>query len=404
MQAATAPVYLAILNVHEFSIWLLATAIASYASLTVNGPFYAIMNEITIQSHRSDRAGAAQSYTLGISIIAYLFILSLLFLSISASMPKLHPALPVAILLSTAAINLSYVLFDANFRSAGAFAKGSNVLSGLKLLDWAAAIAAMFLLRDVTLGLLAALVYRIVVTLFAFAAFERSRDYLKIGRYIPGPRTIGTTLYNARGQLLTAASTASSSMGPQIVISAVFPGPTSVYFNVYRTYMRLLASAATTTTAAAWPIFNKLYAEGETRKFENLLKWGLIAGGGLSAVGATALYALAPRLFPLLFKSNVPIIKPWLAMIAVAVVISTLTIAAQSAFVSTNSTSRGVYINFIATLCGVCALYLVSKFVGFQGALIVLVLAELLMFVSISVAAFKLIRQWQGASMAAADS
>jgi O-antigen/teichoic acid export membrane protein len=397
MQALTAPIYLMALSIPDFSRWLLATSIGAYLGLTVNGLFYSLMNKITIETHLENRDSANTLYADTLYIIGYISLPLVIFSVALFIFDRDSTASLIMAALATAGVNLTYVAMDANFRSMSKFAIGLNTLSASRLLDWLVGIAAAFVTRSPADSLFCVLLYRLSIVGISLYAIQRLDGAMKLNPGSPPPGLVAVARYAAasRGQMAIAATSSSSAMLPQIIASTVFPGHLSVYFNVYRTYMRLLASGATTATSAAWPILNRMYAERRASELERFFRVGLIVMVALASAGAVFLVASARFVFPVLFHAKVEILTSQISIIALAVTVSTLTIFCQSMFISTNMHSRSLYLNLALSTCLMVALFVASAALGIYALLFGLVLSEIIAFILAFRSADQSIKTWQ---------
>ena len=377
-QALTPPLFMWVLPVQEFSRWIFVAAISSYLSLAMNGLFYAVMNDLVIAMHRGDREKGTRLYSCGIAfIVGQTALVALGTLVIFLCAPPGGFARIAMVGSLTYVINLTAVMFDANFRAMNRYEFGTNILTSVRTLDWATGFIIIALTRNVDLTLEILLLVKIVTVAAFFVVFKRSPDALK-------PVTASVTLHDlisilksARGQIILSAAMAAAAMGPQIVVSSIFNSLQAVTFNTYRTYLRLTAAFVTMTTYASWPMLNKMYAEGRIREmdifFPRLLTLSMI---GALVCGA-GLIALATPLFPVLFHNKVPVHLPVMGTIFLSVLINCAITVFQGLYLATNLPSRQVTFSFSISLMTLIAMVGVGKVFGLVPMLIVQIIGDI---------------------------
>ena len=376
-----------VLPVQSFSRWIFVAAISSYLSLAMNGLFYAVMNDLVIAMHRGDRDKGTRLYSCGIAFIAGLTVLVAL-----GSLLTFFRAPPgglarIAMVGSlTYVINLTAVMFDANFRAINRYEFGTNILTSMRTFDWATGFIMIALTRDVDLTLYMLLLVKVLTVTAFFLAFARCPSALKPVATSVRIHDLVSIFKSARGQIILSAAMAAAAMGPQIVVSSIFTSLQAVTFNTYRTYLRLTAAFVTMTTYASWPMLNKMYAEGRVREMDAFFpRLFALSMTGAIVCGA-GLIALATPLFPALFHNKVPVHLAVMGTIFLSVLINCAITVFQGLYLATNLPSRHVTISFGISLLTLISMVGVGSVFGFGPMLIVQIGGDLATLAAIAYA------------------
>lgn len=372
MQAATAPLLLLAFRVDQYAQWILVTAICSYLSLALNGVFFAILNEITHAAAAGRRDEAARLYAAGFAAIGSLLTGALLCLAGAEAVGAETlgaGATPLCLGLIVQAVGFATILFDAGFRAADQYARGTNLLTLGRVTDWLAAIGLAFLTRDVTAAFAWLALYRIVLTLAGAMWLATRRGGLAPTWAIPTRRDVRRLAQAARGQVVLSATNAASVMGPQIVVATLYDSATVVMFTTARTYLRLLAAGANVLTAAAWPLFGAMHARRDVAAMRDLLSTLLVRTIGLATVTGLALVAVSGPVFALAFRGTVEPVPPIMLLILASVVVNCAVSIEQSVFVATNLRARALGLSLVVTLAEIAFMAVGSRFLPLAAVL-----------------------------------
>jgi O-antigen/teichoic acid export membrane protein len=380
-QAATAPLYLGLLRLDQYSQWIYIISIAAYVSLFLNGFFYALMNELTISALKGNTNRSCSIYSTGISIITCLWLsISTLIFGLwvfGATGPNGNLwLLGVGILFNVT--NLASIMFDANFRSMGIYQLGTNVLTCMRAIDWAAALVLIAVTRDVPTAINFLLIYKVLTTVGMSFAIQTINKTIKFDWHYVSFRRIGDLLALGQGQMLISAATATATMGPQIVVSTFLGDQVAVMFNIYRTYLRIVTMLVTLLSSASWPILSKLYAEGKLGELEDFLA-RLVRSSILGAsLGGVILLIVAEPVFRSLFFGKVPVDHFFMSLILLSVLSNCGITLYQSLYLATNMTSGRLLAALVASAASICFMAVAARLFGFTASLIAEVLIDLL--------------------------
>lgn len=380
MQAGTAPLLLAAFRLDQYAQWILVTAICSYLSLALNGPFYALLNEITIASTAGDRREAGAAYGLGMISVAAMFglfsaMLAAVWLLGGAGIPA--SVIPILLGMLVQSAGFTAILFDASFRTVDRYRFGTNVLTACRTLDWGVSVALAFLLRDVTHVFAGLALYKLVQTILMILYLGSIPGGLLPWSVRPRLADFLRLIKAARGQVLLSASTAAASMGPQIVVSLFYSDAIIVAFSIFRTYLRLLTTGVNVLTAASWPLLNVMYGRGDFAGMERFLRRLMTRSIALASAAGLAMVAVAGPVFALLFRGKVEADRTTMLIILASVIVNCAINIDQSLFVATNMRSRALLGSLLVTLASLAFMAAAARLLPFDAILIVQVLFDM---------------------------
>lgn len=343
-----------------------------------------------------DRTRAIRAYTIGYMVIVVVSAVSFLLLG-AIYLSALAGTLIAMIMLGIAAacVNFSFTMVDASFRAVDRYARGTTILTGFRLAEFIVSFSAAALTRSVEAALLLLLAYKVAVALLLFWVSGRPNNAMR-----PDPRLVTVqdllrTVHLARGQLLLSLYTAVSVMGPQLVVSAVFPPTVAVLFNTHRTYMRLAAALVNIVNASAWPVLTALFAERNGLAIARFTRRHAGFGTMFAAMAVLALWAASGPVFSALFGDRIALDPTALALIGLAVLLSCATTMQQTMSLASNIPSHAAAIGTVTFVLCLALLPSVGHLAGFHWSLVILVLIEAIVLVATSAGSR---RHWRGLS------
>jgi O-antigen/teichoic acid export membrane protein len=279
---------------------------------------------------------------------------------------------------------MTSVMFDANFRSSGRYSYGNNLLTALRTLDWCVSVLLIAATRDVPTTFMTLLIYKVCITgaMLVFLQYDEKSISLQFASLTLS--RIASLIGKAKGQLVLSASTAAATMGPQIVVSAVFGDNLSVIFNTYRTYMRLVAALVTILSSSSWPLLSQMYAEHRVKEMSNFM--GRLISRSLAGAffAGLSLLLVAGPAFGFLFHGKVHVYYDYMFITFLSVILNCGTSLQQSLYLATNLSSRYVMGALAITLAGLCMMFIVGKFSGFLTTLVIQVAFDFMTLIAMS--------------------
>jgi O-antigen/teichoic acid export membrane protein len=384
IQALTPPILFWVLGLEQYAIWILATSTASYLSLALNGLYYTVMNEVVVAFNRNQHREAAVAYSAGFAIAVFLGLplcLGWLLVVSGAVWPFFLSALPYLAGSLIQIIGLSGVMLDARLRASGKYAYGTQLLASMRFADWVATIAAAAILKKTSLVLSFLVVWKLATTICLVKAINVK--YPNPGLVVDASSVTAKGLFQlfsrARGQLMLSMTTATTVMGPQIVVGMILPPTISVIYTTYRAYFRSISAMLSIVTSASWPLLSEFYAKRQFSELRTHLNKILYRSMAVGLAVAVLLTVLANPVFSVAFHKSFLADDVALCLVAASVLVSCATTIHQSIYLATNEGSGDLRNAFLSAVSSVGVMYIAGRDFGFYPLLFAQLIGDLVL-------------------------
>lgn len=266
IQLVSLPIYLSQWSIQEYGIWLMLTAIPVYFGLLDGGIAAVTMNKMTISVANGKYTEANSEFQMGLYVISLLVagILLLTTIVLTAIKYTIHfeYTFPLFFLIITALINLYNGLIDGIYRSTNSYAKGTNLLSFLRIIEWGCGVIGLMMygsILSVALGMFSGRVMGFICLSMYTAKAEKIYSWGISERVKDKNKDVFSLSLK---YFCLVIGNAINLQGMVIVLGLFYSPSILAIYNVYRTMARVINQIIGALGHALWPMITKKYANG----------------------------------------------------------------------------------------------------------------------------------------------
>jgi O-antigen/teichoic acid export membrane protein len=390
------PLYFAQWGAAMYGEWLILSSIPAYLTMADLGIGSAAGNEMTMRAGAADHVGAQQTFR-GALWVAGLASLVVGLIGVGAAAlawkaniphtPHIDATMAAQILLVlSAAVAVSFFggVVSAGFRCCGRNALGIT-LSNLSRLAEALVTAALLWANQSPLVLCASAFGIKLTMLLGQWVYLRVVCPWLFTPYSPADRTLVKRLIKpSLGFLAFPMGNALALQGPILVLGALFGGAPVAVFSAMRTLSRLPLQITNAFNSSVWPEMSRAYGAADMNALRQLHRRSWAATVFLILLTGSGMALLGPWIAHLwLSKSNV-FNGPIFYTLIIVTMVSAIWNSNSVVLAATNSHARlGLqYVLANAVCLGMGAM--VAKYMGIDGLLACLVLAEVVLLILVA--------------------
>ncbi|MBB3255237.1 O-antigen/teichoic acid export membrane protein [Paraburkholderia bannensis] len=385
VQLASLPIFLHYWGAARYGDWIIISAVPAYFAVSDIGIVSVAINKICMFHARGQVEQAnvtLQSACSGVTGILLLgTLIGVVFVLRSDGNAQSWTLL---LLVVTALLNLYTGLFDAAFRVADRYAAGVVLMSLGRLGEWLASVACVAAGGGIVAVAACACGARAAFQLVILVASTRIGSGLRWGWSNSSFVELKSLVPHGAAFLGFPLGNALSIQGMTIVVGHFIGVREVVAFNAYRTLSRSITQVITTVSRAVWPRFSSLYAKGQHGEAKELRlkaeRGVVIAAGGALVL----LVAVSRPLIDIWGRGKLPYEPFVLVSFLLVALITSLYQVKLVALMSTNRHTT-VSVQFCAiSIAAVCVGWALSTFAGMIGPVMAVVIAELVIFASVT--------------------
>ncbi len=283
IQLTSIPLFLSVWTPELYGYWLMLSALPAYIALADFGFLSVIINKMTMLVASNEYKRAEFLFRIAIKLCIIIctvtLIISMVLISIVdvGILSEYENKLTLFFLIAYAVIAMSSRLVDAVFRSEGDFAKGLQLLNGIRLFEWLLLFSFLFYGKTFLWAAVGQLLGRVL-------GFSKAVIYARY-KY---PKLKWTLVRGWGGefrQLVRPAisfmsfpvANALSFQGMTLLVGIVFSPAFLTVFNTYRTLSRVVVQASNVVSKSIGPEISKKFGERDFHTLNLIQSKGRLA-------------------------------------------------------------------------------------------------------------------------------
>jgi len=396
IQLLSVPLFLRFWGVEEYGNWLLLAAVPAYISLADFGFVAIAINKMTMLAARGESKHAVSVFH---SAIAFVLVASVLvsvvsfFLVMFSDIPLLRSwenKLALLLLMYSALLALSSGLFDAVFRASGEYAFGTNLVNGIRLVEWIGTIAGLWLGGTILSAALGLFLGRLAGSVFSIGVARSRHPAFSWG-------LSGATASELRSMTVPAVSfmafpvaNAISIQGMTLLVGSVFGAAFLATFSTYRTLSRSMVQVIAILARSLWPEVSRRFGMGDMKAVVSIYRYGTAASVAISVVSGIFMYLIGDVVVHVWTSGRIPYETNLFNLFLLMTALTSLWQMGMVVLAATNSHSRFSIVYLSISVATILAAFLGCEKLGMYAPVLALIGAE----IALALVAFGFVRRF----------